>query len=162
MESAFVDDTLQKRFSVTDFLEFILKEFNVHAVEMRYSVSKILPSFPIMFIIYASCTLGTIFMLLPHEQVDGSPVPILVFKDQPKAFHAFLISIMFSFTGAFSALLIQRRPRVERLCRVYAMASMMLAIAILLYAIAHWDCRYLPRLAEHKIRIWMEKFTSLC
>ncbi|KAK9997480.1 hypothetical protein SO802_022166 [Lithocarpus litseifolius] len=140
MESACADD--QKRFSVTDFLEYILKEFNVHAVEMRYSVSKILPSFPIMFIIYASCTLGTVFMLLPHEQVDGSPVPILVFKDQPKAFHAFLISIMFSFTGAFSALLIQRRPRVERFCRVYAMASMILAIAILLYAIAHWDCSF--------------------
>ncbi|KAF3959047.1 hypothetical protein CMV_016103 [Castanea mollissima] len=162
MESAFVDDNLQKRCSVTGILEYILKEFNVHAVEMRYSVSKILPSFPIMFIIYASCTLGTIFMLLPHEQVDGSPVPILVFKDQPKAFHAFLISIMFSFTGAFSALLIQRRPRVERFCRVYAMASMMLAIAILLYAIAHWDCTYLPLLAEQKIRIWMKKFTTLC
>ncbi|GMY32758.1 btb/poz and math domain-containing protein 2 [Fagus crenata] len=101
---------------------------------MAYLVSKILPSFPILSIIYASCTLGTIFMILPHDQVDGTPVPIVVFRDRPTAFHAFLISIMLSFTGAFSASLIQHRPRVERFCRFYAMASTISALAILLYA----------------------------
>ena len=48
----------------------------------------------LMFITYASCTMGTMFMLLPaDEQVDESLVPILVFKDRPIAYHAFLVSI---------------------------------------------------------------------
>ncbi|KAK9997471.1 hypothetical protein SO802_022157 [Lithocarpus litseifolius] len=139
----------------------IPKGFDVLFLEMRHSFSKILPSFPVMFIIYASCTMGTMFMLLPHEQVDGSPVPTLVFKDRPIAFHAFLISIMFSFTGALTALLIQHRPRIERYCRVYAMASMLSALAILLYATALWGFRYPPRFTEQKIKIWMKKFTTL-
>ena len=105
--------------------------------------------------------MGTMFMLVPHEQVDGSLVPTLVFNDRPTAYHAFLISIMFSFTGALSALLIQHRPRIERFCRAYAMASMISALAILLYATARWGFGYPPRLTEQKIRIWMKKFTTL-
>ena len=139
----------------------ILKEGDVFFFEMRYSVAKFLLYFSIRFIIYASCTMGTMFMLLPHEQVDDSLVPIVVFKDQPIAYHAFLISIMLSFTGAHSSLLIQHRPRVERFCRVYAMASMISALAIVLYATVHWVLRYPPQLAEHEIRIWMEKNTTL-
>ena len=134
MASAFVIDTVPKKSSFAGILDCILKEFNVYVIEKKNSVAKILPSFPILFIIYASCTLGTIFMILPHDQVDGTPVPIVVFKDRPTAFHAFLISIMLSFIGAFSALLIQHRPRVERFCRFYAMASTISALAILLYA----------------------------
>ena len=138
---------------------FLMKEYDSCFLEMRHLVTKILPSFHIMFIIYTSCTLGTMFMLLPREQVDGSPVPTLVFKDQPTVFHAFLISIMFSFTGALTALLIQHRPRIERLCRVYAMASMLSALAILLSATALCGLRYPPYLAEQKIKTWMKKFT---
>ncbi|KAL4632099.1 hypothetical protein ACB092_04G027400 [Castanea dentata] len=128
---------------------------------MRYLVAKLLPYFPIMFITYTSCTMGTMFMLLPHEQVDESLIPILVFKDRPIAYHAFLISIMISLTSAFSVLFIQRRPRVERFCRVYAMASMISALAILLYATIYWGFRYPPHLAEHEVRIWMKKYTTL-
>ena len=98
----------------------ILKELLVFFFEMRCLVRKIIPYFPIMFITYASCTMGTMFMLLPaDEQVDESLVPILVFKDRPIAYHAFLVSIMISLTGAFSALLIQHKPRVERFCRCH-------------------------------------------
>ncbi|KAF3960798.1 hypothetical protein CMV_014515 [Castanea mollissima] len=98
----------------------ISKGFDVFFLEMRHSFSKILPSFPVMFIIYASCTMG-----------------------------------------ALSALLIQHRPRIERFCRAYAMASTISALAILLYATALWGFGYPPRLTEQKIRIWMKKFTTL-
>ena len=37
----------------------ILKERDVFFFEMRYSVAKILLYFPIRFIIYASCTMGS-------------------------------------------------------------------------------------------------------
>ncbi|XP_030940088.1 uncharacterized protein LOC115965014 [Quercus lobata] len=40
--------------------------------------------------------------------------------------------------SALSALLIQHRPRIERFCRAYAMASMISALAILLYITALW------------------------
>ncbi|KAL4632103.1 hypothetical protein ACB092_04G027800 [Castanea dentata] len=107
-------------------------------------------------------TMGTMFMLLPaHEQVDESLVPILVFKDRPIAYHAFLVSIMISLTGAFSALLIQHKPRVERFCRVYAMASMISALSILLCATIYWGFTYPPHLAELEIRIWMKKYATL-
>ena len=136
----------------------ILKKLGVFFFEMRYLVAKLLPYFPFMFITYTSCTM---FMLLPHEQVDESLVPILVFKDRPIAYNAFLISIMISLTSAFSVLLIQHRPRVERFCRVYAMASMVSALSILLYATIYWGFRYPPHLAEHEVRIWMKKYTTL-
>ncbi|KAF3959045.1 hypothetical protein CMV_016101 [Castanea mollissima] len=55
----------------------------------------------------------------------------------------------------------EMRPRAERFCRVYAMASMISALAILLYATVHWGFRYRPHLSEHEIRIWMEKYTPL-
>ena len=112
------------------------------------------------YMLHAPWVPCSLFMLLPHEQVDGSPVPTLVFKDRPTAYHAFLISIMLSFTGAFSAFLIQHRPRIERFCKAYAMTSMVSAIAILLYATDLWGFRYPPRLTEQKIRIWMKKFTT--
>ena len=151
MASAFVIDTVPKKSSFAGILDCILKEFNVYVIEKKNSVAKILPSFPILFIIYASCTLGTFFMLLPHEQVDGSPVPIVVFKDRPIAFHGFLVSIMLSFTCSFSALMIQHRPRVEIFFRVYAMASMISALVILLCAATRWGFRYRPHLVEQKL-----------
>ncbi|KAF3960610.1 hypothetical protein CMV_014692 [Castanea mollissima] len=97
----------------------LMKEYDSCFLEMRHLVTNILPLFPIMSIIYTSCTLG-----------------------------------------ALTALLIQHRPRIERFCRVYAMASMLSALAILLYATAFCGFRYPPHLAEQKIKTWMKKFTT--
>ena len=91
--------------------------------------------FPMKSIVYISSAAATIFMVLPHEMVDGNPVPAL-FKDRPTAYHMFLVSVLLAFTGSFSTLLIQNRSRLEIFCRVYAMASMVSALAIVLHATA--------------------------
>ena len=52
----------------------------------------------------------------------------------------FVVSTVFALMGAYSALVIRRKrkPRVEIFCRIYAMASMLSALAIVLYAAALW------------------------
>ncbi|KAF3960609.1 hypothetical protein CMV_014691 [Castanea mollissima] len=91
--------------------------------------------FPMKSIVYISSAAATIFMVLPHEMVDGNLVPAL-FKDRPTVYHMFLVSALLAFTGSFSTLLIQNKSRIEIFCRVYAMASMVSALALVLYATA--------------------------
>ena len=86
-------------------------------------------------IVSISSTATTIFIFLPHEKVDGSLVPTL-FKDRPPDYHMFLISTLSAFLGAFSSMMIQHKERVERFCRIYAIASMLVAIAIVFCAAA--------------------------
>uniref|UniRef100_A0A2N9G9V2 Uncharacterized protein n=1 Tax=Fagus sylvatica TaxID=28930 RepID=A0A2N9G9V2_FAGSY len=92
---------------------------------------------PMKSIVYISATAVTVFMVLPHETVGGRPVPTL-FRNRPTDYHMFLICTLFAFMGAFSALFIQDKPRVEKFCRIYAMVSMLSALAIVLYAAALW------------------------
>ena len=59
---------------------------------------------PMKSILYISSTAATISMVLPHENVNVSPVPAL-FIDRPPDCHMFLMFILFEFLGAFSALM---------------------------------------------------------
>ncbi|KAL4632108.1 hypothetical protein ACB092_04G028300 [Castanea dentata] len=86
-------------------------------------------------IVSISSTATTIFIFLPHENVDGRPVSTL-FKDRPPDYHMFLIFTLSAFLGAFSSMMIQHKERVERFCRIYAIASMLSAIAIVFCAAA--------------------------
>lgn len=88
-------------------------------------------------IVFFSSTATTIFMLLPQENVNGRPVPTF-FRDRPTDYYIFLISTLFAVVGAFSALLNQHKPRVERFFGICAVASMLSALAIVLYAASLW------------------------
>ena len=66
-----------------------------------------------------------------------SPVPAL-FKDRPPDYHMFLMFILFAFLGAFSALMLQHKPRVGKIFRISAIASMLSALAIVFNAAALW------------------------
>ena len=87
--------------------------------------------------LYISSTAATISIVLPHENVDGIPVPAL-FKDRPPDYHMFLMFILFAFLGAFSALVLQHKPRFGKFFRISAIASMLSALAIVLNAVALW------------------------
>lgn len=90
----------------------------------------------ILFICFMS---GTIVKLLPCEYIDGNPVPTLIFKGPPSMFHAFVISIVFAFVGAFSTLLTCNKPeyaKYEKFCRCYSLIFMSLAVTILLYTVS--------------------------
>ncbi|KAL4632096.1 hypothetical protein ACB092_04G027100 [Castanea dentata] len=91
--------------------------------QMKDFLKTFIDSPKILKMMYISSAAATIFMVLPHEMVDGNPVPAL-FKDRPTAYHMFLVSALLAFTGSFSTLLIQNKSRIEIFCRVYAMASM--------------------------------------
>ncbi|KAF3974355.1 hypothetical protein CMV_002308 [Castanea mollissima] len=90
---------------------------------------------PMKSILYITSTAATISIVLPHENVDGSPVPAL-FKERPPDYHMFLMFILFAFLGAFSALMLQHKPRVEKIFRISAIASMLSALAIVFNAAA--------------------------
>lgn len=111
---------------------------------LNYYVSQIaciFMTFPSRLILYASSTMVTILLHLPHENdsEDGSWVPTVVFKDQPTAYNAFLISIIIAFTGAFCAMLVEHRPRVESFCRVSALLSLLSALSLFCFAVASSD-----------------------
>ncbi|KAK9997464.1 hypothetical protein SO802_022150 [Lithocarpus litseifolius] len=106
-------------------------------LSMNVGVHKSLNLCPMISILYISSTAATISMVLPHENVDGNPVPTL-FKDRPPDYHMFLMFILFAFLGAFSALMLQHKPRVGKIFRISAIASMLSAFATVFNAAALW------------------------
>ena len=74
-------------------------------------------------------------MVLPSEQIDGNPVPTIIFKGHPSIFHAFLVSVSFAFNGAFTALMMESQSKIARFCGYYSIASMASAISVLMFAI---------------------------
>ena len=111
---------------------------------VNYYVSRlvcIFIAFPSQFILHASSTMFTILLLLPHENdsKDRRWIPTVVFRDQPTAYNAFLISIIIAFTGAFCAMLVQHRPRVESFCKVSALLSLLSALSLFCFAVASSD-----------------------
>ena len=92
-----------------------------------------------LIILFISSTTPTILRIFPPEKVNGGVVPV-IFRDRPAYYHMYVVFTVFAFMGAYSGLVMQRKnkPRVERFCRMYAMASMFSALAIVLYAAALW------------------------
>ncbi|KAL7216616.1 hypothetical protein ACSBR1_028536 [Camellia fascicularis] len=85
-------------------------------------------------ILVISFTIATILIIVPCESIDGSPVPTIIFKGLPSIFHCFVVSVLFSFTGSLSALLIHDDSSLVRFCGFTSMVSMISALAILIWA----------------------------
>ncbi|KAJ0092538.1 hypothetical protein Patl1_26736 [Pistacia atlantica] len=84
-----------------------------------------------------------ILWLLPHRFENGSIVPTIIFQ-HPFMFHAFVISIIFSFTGAFSLLLLGNKPKIATIRRCYFVVSILCmasALSILACALFLESCR---------------------
>lgn len=95
-----------------------------------------IPHYTILESILGLCfTVITILIQLPYEYIDKNPVPTVIFKDRPTTFHAFLICIIFAFSGATSALLAYNKSGLARFFGYYSMAAMTSALAILLWAV---------------------------
>lgn len=92
-----------------------------------------------VIILFISSTAPTILRVFPQVKVNGGVVPV-IFRDRPTYYHMYVVSTVFAFMCAYSALVIQRKhmPRVEKFCRMFAVASMFSALVILLYAAALW------------------------
>lgn len=90
-------------------------------------------------ILYTSSTTATVLMILPQAKVNGGLVPVF-FRDRPRYYYMFVVSTMFALIGVYSTLVIQhkQKPRIEKFCRMYAIASMLSALAIVMFAAALW------------------------
>ncbi|TXG72757.1 hypothetical protein EZV62_001336 [Acer yangbiense] len=97
-------------------------------------------------------SLSTALVLLSLHQPsgDGKTVPPLIFQGFPSAFDAFVICIIFSFTGSFSWLLMANNPKLARFCRCYFIVSMLFmtsALSMLASALFLQNFRLASRLS---------------
>nr|DAD31581.1 TPA_asm: hypothetical protein HUJ06_010432 [Nelumbo nucifera] len=72
---------------------------------------------------------------LPYEYIDGNPIPTIIFGGQPSTFHAFLLSLVFSFSGAACTMMLREDyPKAARYCRRFGIAAFFVAVLIFLWA----------------------------
>ncbi|KAK7268703.1 hypothetical protein RIF29_21409 [Crotalaria pallida] len=104
----------------------------------KTSIQTPFPCKAILELVLALCfTVLIILQRLPYEYIDFNKVPTtVIFKGRPTTFHSFIICIVFSFSGATSALIVSsHKPRFARFCGYYSMASMYSAFLILSWAV---------------------------
>ncbi|OVA12541.1 hypothetical protein BVC80_9011g56 [Macleaya cordata] len=78
-----------------------------------------------------------VLVQLPYEDINGNPVPTIIFHDQPSVFHAFVLAVNFAFTGAVITLCLREEfPKIARNCRRIAVLFSAAAAGILSWAIA--------------------------
>ena len=121
----------------------------------------------ILFICFAT---ANILVALPFEQVESNRVPTVVFKGLPSAFHAFVISLIFAFNGAFCGLIIHNyQPKIVRIFSYHSIVSMASAICILVFAIFQDgdESWFIPQLFFQPLLDWLHsacrlRFTKIC
>uniref|UniRef100_A0A0A0KT20 PGG domain-containing protein n=1 Tax=Cucumis sativus TaxID=3659 RepID=A0A0A0KT20_CUCSA len=78
----------------------------------------------------------TLILLFPYEQVNGNLVPAIIFKGLPSTFHAFLLSIVMAFSGAFNALMLAtNKPKIAKFCSYYSLGFMVSAVVLFFWAV---------------------------
>ncbi|CAN6559814.1 unnamed protein product [Malus baccata var. baccata] len=88
------------------------------------------------FILYVSFTTATVLLQVPHEYINGTPIPTVAFRCLPSIFYAFIICIIVAPSCAFSALMLASiKPNFARFTGFCSMASMSSAIVLLIRAI---------------------------
>ncbi|KAI8011588.1 hypothetical protein LOK49_LG06G01019 [Camellia lanceoleosa] len=92
-------------------------------------------------ILVASFTIVIVLLILPCEYNDGNPIPVVIFKGLPSTFHAFVVCLVFAFTGSLSGLLIQDMHFLAKFCEYSSMACMTSALALLLWG-CHVHCHF--------------------
>ena len=102
--------------------------------------------------VYISSTTATISMIIPQDIVDGRPVPVF-FRGRPTIYHIFLSCTLFAFLGSFSSLMVHHKPRVERVFRIYAVASMIFALIFLSCTIFAILGSFSSLMVQHKPRV---------
>ncbi|KAL9431848.1 hypothetical protein AB3S75_026948 [Citrus x aurantiifolia] len=56
----------------------------------------------LIFVLYSSFAIALLILFLPHQNVNGSPVPTFLFAAHPSLFHALVLAVMLSFAAASS------------------------------------------------------------
>ena len=99
----------------------------------KLSTSFTLPTIILKSILFLSLNSLTILVLFA-----GSAVGTVIFHGLPSsAIDAFVISIVFAFSGALSALLVPQRQNLAKFCALYSLASMASALLLLIWGLYH-------------------------
>nr|DAD35148.1 TPA_asm: hypothetical protein HUJ06_005788 [Nelumbo nucifera] len=87
-------------------------------------------------LIYALSFMIVISLIqLPYEYIDGNPIPTVIFKGQPTTFHAFILSLVFSFSGSACAMMLREHyPKAAGYCRRFGLFAFSLAFSVFLWA----------------------------
>ncbi|KAJ7943269.1 Na(+)-translocating NADH-quinone reductase subunit D (Na(+)-NQR subunit D) like [Quillaja saponaria] len=85
-------------------------------------------------ILWVSIATALALIQFPYQKINGNPVPTIIFNDKPTLFHAFILSLNFSFFGSFTTITLRdRHPRLARCCLLLAVVSMAIGAGIVLW-----------------------------
>lgn len=74
---------------------------------------------------------ATAIFQLPLETIDGNLVPTVIFTRKPVFFQAFVLSLMFAFSGSMaSESMKENRPKIASFCHKLAVYSVAVAVGI--------------------------------
>ncbi|KAL7218566.1 hypothetical protein ACSBR2_011766 [Camellia fascicularis] len=89
-------------------------------------------------ILITSFLIATLLIIIPYQYKNGNRVPTVIFNGIPStAFHGFVVSLLYAFTGSLIALLIHDNTScsfLAKFCECLAMVSMTSALSLLLWA----------------------------
>lgn len=72
---------------------------------------------------------------LPSERIDGNLVPTIIFTRKPAIFHAFMLSLIFAFTGSMmSESMREKQPKAALYCRKLAVFSIAVAMGVFAFS----------------------------
>ncbi|KAI8012633.1 hypothetical protein LOK49_LG06G01017 [Camellia lanceoleosa] len=90
-------------------------------------------------ILIISFLFATILLVIPYQYENGNPVPTVIFNGIPASgFHAFVVSLVYAFTGALTALLIYDTAAssfLARFCELISILSMTSALFLLVWSL---------------------------
>ncbi|KAL7218574.1 hypothetical protein ACSBR2_011773 [Camellia fascicularis] len=90
-------------------------------------------------ILITSFLFATILLVIPYQYKNGNPVPTVIFNGIPiSGFHAFVVSLMYAFTGALTALLIHDTAAgsfLARFCELVSILCMTSAVSLLVWSL---------------------------
>ncbi|KAF7850733.1 hypothetical protein BT93_L5082 [Corymbia citriodora subsp. variegata] len=88
-------------------------------------------------ILVLSFAAAFLLLQLPFEEVDGNPVPRVVFSKRPACFHAYLLALNFAFTGAVMTMSLREKwPKATVHCRRLACLAAAGAVGALAWSAA--------------------------
>ncbi|KAH7554374.1 hypothetical protein ACOSP7_028367 [Xanthoceras sorbifolium] len=95
-------------------------------------------------IFHASCVMVMLLLLLPMKNVNGKPVPTVVFDGLPSIFHAYLVCLMGAcYASVCSIYTRDIKPKIAWFYSAFALAFMALSLVLLFLAAALAGIRFL-------------------
>ncbi|KAI8012510.1 hypothetical protein LOK49_LG06G01071 [Camellia lanceoleosa] len=90
-------------------------------------------------ILVTSFLFATILLVIPYQYKNGNRVPMVIFNGIPSSwFHAFVVSLVYAFTGALTALLIHDTTGgsfLARFCQLVSILCMTSAVSLLVWSL---------------------------